>query len=216
MSFKNKACIPNSLQQSTGFYTKSCSVAEMWAENWRKTLLKISWFIWLGVYAYAWGQTHPRLFFVKKEPENPFSLQFSCTEYVASGKSRPASLPEKKFHTAFLVTVVMTCREGQDRTTNPACLGASSGSSCCCGTRASRVVALSQLLVWDECSQRGCIIIPTPPKPSQTGVHFMAFLQVIAISREWPKMKGEKKKQKKKQFPVFVIIIGYIYRKKVN
>lgn len=51
-------------------------------------------------------------FFVKKEPENPFSLPFSWTDCVASRKSRPASLPKEKFHTAFLAKVVVTCREG--------------------------------------------------------------------------------------------------------
>lgn len=79
------------------------------------------------------------------------------------------------------------------RTTNPACLGASSGSSWCYRTRAPRGVALSQLLVWDKCSQRGCVIISTPPKSSQIGVDFMAFLQVREYQEDGQKWRGEKK-----------------------
>jgi len=79
----------------------------------------------------------------------------------------------------------------------------------------------------DKSSQRGCIIPAAGmgqmlPEGLRYHLHtsqvqpnwgrFYGLPSSEGISRGWPKMKGGKKKQ----FPVFVIIIGYIYRKKVN
>lgn len=52
-----------------------------------------------------------------------------------------------------------------------------------------------------------------PPILAKSGNIFIAFLQVIKISGGKAKNRGG---GKGRQFPVFVIIIGYIYRKKVN
>lgn len=183
---------------------------------------KVPWFFWLGIHKCACMQINPYQSIKKKaqtknQNRRTRKINFHWAILFFSRKKRPVILPEKKFPQQFYLKKKRwwtTHSEGEEEWGQGGHLGLQEQAQD--RAWACRAAACGSWPVSASVgSLRGAELLcpQNPPILAKSGYIFIAFLQVIEISGGGQKI-GEGGKGR--QFPVFVIIIGYIYRKKVN